>query len=241
MSPSGSMKKLRGQLIRIHKKNYRKTVRSVRENLGPTPGLAIYEKEYLRYLRDYEDISNKTDLIRKASAADIVFHGDYHTLKQSQSSVLHMIRDIQGKRDLILCLEMFHGGDQKQVDRFLSGELSEASFLARIDYVKKWPFPWSHWKPLLDFCRDHRIPVLGINTDIENGKGIGSLRKRDRYSALIIAKALLRNPGKLLYVVDGDSHVSPNHLPKDVDELLARLAESAKVFIIVPNAETLYW
>ena len=235
------MKKLRDQLIRIHKKNYRKTVRSVSENLGTTRGLAIYEKEYLRCLKDYEDISNKTDLIRKASAADIVFHGDYHTLKQSQSSVLHMIRDIQGKRDIILCLEMFHGSDQKQVDRFLSGELSEASFLGRIDYAKKWPFPWSHWKPLIDFCRDHSISIVGINTEIGDSKGIGSLRKRDRYSALIIAKAFLRNPGKLLYVVDGDYHVSPNHLPKNVEQLLARLAESAKVFIIVQNAETLYW
>ena len=41
-----------------------------------------------------------------------------------------------------------------------------------------------------------------------------SLKKRDQYSARIVAKAFLRNPGKLIYVVDGDLHIAPDHLPK---------------------------
>jgi hypothetical protein len=235
------MPELREQLIKIHKKNYRKNVMLVRESLGHSPGLATYRKEYLRYLKDYEAVSNKRDLIRKALAADVIFHGDYHTLKQSQRSVLRIIREIQGKRDIILCLEMFHGSDQKYVESFMSGELSLHSFLDKIDYAKKWPYGWSHWSPIISFCRDNSIPILGINTETNEGKGIKSLRKRDQYSAHIIAKALIRNPGKLIYVVDGDLHVSPNHLPKNVGQLLEMLDEPAKLFIIFHNAENLYW
>jgi hypothetical protein len=213
----------------------------VRKSLGYEPGVATYRKEYLRYLRDYEEISSKTELIGKASAADVIFHGDYHTLAQSQRSVLRILRELVGKREIILCLELFHGSDQKHVDKFMSGELSENAFLKKIDYAKKWPFHWSSWGPIISLCRDNGIPILGINTAINNAKGIKSLRERDRYSARIIAKAFLRNPGKLVYVVDGDLHISPNHLPRNVAQLLEQLDEPVKVFIIFQNAESLYW
>ena len=235
------MTKLREQLIKIQKKNYRKNLELVRESLGYNPGVEKYKKEYSRYLKDYEEVSNKTDLIRKALAADLIFHGDYHTLKQSQHSVLRIIREIQGKRDIIMCLEMFYGSDQKYVDSFMSGELSESSFLDKIDYAKKWPFHWSNWSPIIVFCRENGIPILGINTETNEGKGISGLRKRDRYAARIIAKAFIRNPEKLIYVVNGDLHVAPNHLPKNVEQLLYQLEEPGKILIIFQNAENLYW
>ncbi len=235
------MTKLREQLIQIQKKNYRRNVKLVRESLGYNPGVDTYRKEYLRFLRNYEEISNKTDLIGKASAADVIFHGDYHTLAQSQRSVLRILRELQGKREIVLCLEMFHGKDQKHVDRFMSGELSEDFFLDKIDYDKKWPFHWSNWRPIISLCRDHKIPILGINAEINDAKGIKSLRERDRYSARIVAKSFLCNPGKLIYVVDGDLHIAPNHLPKSVTHLLDLFDVPVKLFIIFQNAETLYW
>ncbi len=235
------MTKLRDQLIRIQKENYRRNVNLVRESSGYNPGIKIYEKEYLRYLKSYEEISNKTELIKKVLAADLVYHGDYHTLKQSQHSVLRILREIKGKRDIILCLEMFHGSDQKYIDQFMAGELSEKIFLGKIDYVRKWPFDWGNWSPIISFCRDNYISILGINTEIDDTKGIERLRKRDQYSARIIAKTLIKNPGKLIYTVDGDYHIAPSHLPKNVEKLLKQLDEPAKTLVIFQNAENLYW
>jgi hypothetical protein len=235
------MTKLREQLIQIQKRNYRRNLRLVRESLGYNPGVEKYKKEYGRYLKGYEEVSNKTELIRKALAADLIFHGDYHTLKQSQHSVLRVLREIQGKRDIIMCMEMFHGSDQKFVDSFMSGDLSESVFLSKIDYAKKWPFHWGNWRPIISFCQENEIPILGINTDTDEGKGISGLRKRDRYSTSIVTKAFIRNPGKLIYVVSGDLHVAPNHIPKNVEKLLKQLEETGKIFIIFQNAENLYW
>ena len=235
------MTKLRDQLIRIQKKNYRRNLNLVRESSGYNLGIKIYEKEYLRYLKSYEEISNKTELIQKVLTADLVYHGDYHTLKQSQHSVLRILREIKGKRDIILCLEMFHGRDQKYIDRFMAGELSEKLFLEAIDYTRKWPFHWGNWSPIISFCRDNQIPTLGINAEMDDVKGIKRLRKRDQYSARVIAKVLIKNPGKLIYIVDGDYHIAPNHLPKNVEQLLTLLDESAKTLIIFQNAENLYW
>jgi Haem-binding uptake, Tiki superfamily, ChaN len=239
--PLSVMTTLREQLIQIQRRNYRRNLKLVRESLGYNPGVEIYQKEYGRYLKTYEEVSNKTELIRKGLASDLIFHGDYHTLKQSQHSVLRVLREINGKRDMIMCLEMFHGGDQKFIDSFMSGELSESSFLDKIEYVKKWPFHWGNWRPIVSFCRENRIPILGINTEINDVRGIRGLRLRDQYAARIIAKAFIRNPGKLIYVVTGDLHVAPNHLPKNVEQLLAQLEASGKIFIIFQNVENLYW
>ena len=235
------MKKLREELIRIHKSNYRQNLKLVRENLGFNPGVAQYEKEYLRYLKSYEEISSKSELIKKVVSADLVFHGDYHTLKQSQHSVIRVLREVKDKRDIIMCLEMFHAADQKAVDLFMNGELTEKAFLEKIEYAKKWPFRWENWRPIIAFCRQNHIPILGINTDSDNAKGIEKLRERDRFSARIIARNAIRHPGKLIYVVDGDYHVAPNHLPQDVQQLLEALDVPAKWLIIFQNAENLYW
>jgi uncharacterized iron-regulated protein len=233
------MSKLRKELIQIQKKNYRKNVKLVRESLEYNPAVGTYEKEYFRYLKNYQDISSKAELIKKISGVELIFHGDYHTLRQSQRCVLRILREIQGKRDVILCLEMFHGTDQKYINAFMKGELSEAAFITKIDYRNKWPFSWQNWSPIIYFCQDHRIPVIGINS--QSGDGIDGLRDRDRYSARVIAKTMLRNPDKLIYVVDGDFHVSPNHLPNELAQLLTLLDVQIKSVIIYQNAENIFW
>ena len=235
------MKTFRQQLIAIQRRIYRKNVRRMQDNLGHNSAIKRYEKEYSNYLKNYEEISNKAELIKKVLASDLVFHGDYHTLRQSQRSILRVLREIKGKRDIILCLEMFHGSDQKYIDMFMAGKMSESSFLKKIDYSKKWSFSWSNWSPLISFCCRERIPVLGINTNCEDDSDLRSLRCRDQYSARIIAKAVIRNPEKLVYVVDGDYHVSPNHLPNNVEQLLCQLDESVRSLIICQNEENLYW
>jgi hypothetical protein len=233
------MLKFREELIRIQKKSYRKNVKLVRNSLEHNPDVEAYEKEYFRYLKKFQYISNKADLVKKVSSADLVFHGDYHTLRQSQRCVLRILREIQGKREIILCLEMFHGADQKYINSFMSGELSEGNFIEKIDYSKKWPFSWRNWSSIIYFCQDHKIPVLGINS--QAGEGIKGLRDRDRYSARIITKAFLQNPGKLIYVVDGDFHISPEHLPKMVYQMLEMLDVQIRQVTIYQNAENLYW
>ncbi len=233
------MSKFREQLIQIQLKNYYRNAKLIQETLEFNPAVKVYEQEYYRHLKTYQEISNKTELIKKILTVDLVFHGDYHTLRQSQRSILRIIRDIQGKKNIVLCLEMFHGTDQKHLDSFMDRELSERSFLKKIDYKKKWPFNWDSWRPIIHFCRDNNIPILGINSQVDDG--VESLRLRDQYSARIIAKALIRYPDTLIYVVDGDFHISPDHLPKDVNILLEPLDVPYKHLLIYQNIENLYW
>ncbi|MEO6096814.1 MAG: ChaN family lipoprotein [Fibrobacteria bacterium] len=233
------MSKLRAQLLGIQRENYEKNLRQVKRSLGSNSTVAKYGREYHRYLKAYQNISSKTDLLRRALASDVVYHGDYHTLRHSQRSILAMLQELADKREIILCLEMFHGKDQKWVDLFMSNGMEEKAFLTKIHYARKWAYNWNPWRHILDFCRERKIPVLGINTQVEDPEK--SLLARDIFSAQVIGQALIRHPGALVYVVDGDYHISPNHLPNEVDARLAPLGLTPQRTIVYQNAENLYW
>lgn len=233
------MSKLRAQLLRIQRENYEKNQKQVKRSLGSNPFVAKYGREYHRYLKSYQNISNKAELLRRVLACDVAYHGDYHTLRHSQRAILAMLQELAGKREIILCLEMFHGRDQKWVDQFMAGELDEKAFLKKIGYARKWAYNWNPWRHILDFCREQKIPVLGINLEVEDPEK--SLIERDIFSAQVIGQALIRHRGALVYVVDGDYHISPNHLPREVENRLSSLGISPQRTIIYQNAENLYW
>ncbi len=237
------MSKLRAQLLRIQRENYEKNLDQVKRSLGSNVFVARYGREYHRYLKSYQGISSKADLLRKALSSDVVYHGDYHTLRHSQRAILGVLQELAGRlgseRRLVVCLEMFHGKDQKWVDLYMEGKLEEKAFLNKIHYARKWAYNWNPWRHILDFCRERGIPVLGINTEAEAPEK--SLQIRDAYSAQVIGQAIIRHPGALVYVVDGDYHISPNHLPREVESRLAPLGVTPQRTIIYQNAENLYW
>lgn len=230
---------LRAQLLKIQRTVYRKNLRRINETLTPDKAVARYAREYHKYLRHYEAVSSKAELIRHVMSSDIVYHGDYHPLKQSQRSVLRILREIAGKRQIILCLEMFHGNDQRLIDQYMHKELSRKNLFNKINYAKKWGYKWEYWKPVIKLCKQHDIQIIGINSEQDGNKN--SLALRDIYSAKVIGKLLIRNPEALIYVVDGDYHVSPNHLPYQVEKPLKLFDIEVKRTIIYQNPANLYW
>ncbi|MBD3242926.1 MAG: hypothetical protein GF331_20205, partial [Chitinivibrionales bacterium] len=229
----------RDELLRIQRQNYRRMLRRISDELAPQPALARYEREYRRGLRTYRSLSNTHELLRSIVTSDIVFHGDYHTLRQSQRAVLYVLRRVARKRRTVLCLEMFYSSDQALLDRYQAGALGEKRFLRAIDYVHTWAFKWHHWKPILSFCREQGIPVRGHNVKSPDGRP--TLRKRDTHSARIIADAVEEHPGALVYVVDGDYHIAPCHLPDRVERELRKRGRSARRTIVYQNVDRLYW
>src|SRR5690349_24680796 len=129
------MSKLRAQLLKIQRENYERNLLLVKRSLGSNPTVARYGREYHRYLKGYQGISSKTDLIRRVMASDVVYHGDYHTRRHSQRSILAMLQELAGRREIILCLEMFHGRDQKWVDQYMAGALEHKAFLSKIGHA----------------------------------------------------------------------------------------------------------
>ncbi|MBN2035264.1 MAG: ChaN family lipoprotein [Chitinispirillaceae bacterium] len=232
------MVSFRKKLLDIQRTLYLRNLRRIQQTLVPDKALDRYSREYHRFLRRYQTIVPSSTLLRSVVASDVVYHGDYHPLRQSQRCVLRILRDIVDKKPVILCLEMFYRGDQESLDQFMRNELSEKEFLKRIDFSQKWGFRYEHWRPVIDLCKTCHVPVCGFN---EPSEGRMSLRQRDEGAAVTVATLVIRNPGTLVYAVDGDYHISPTHLPARVEEKLRALRIEARRTIIYQNDATLYW
>ncbi|MFH1226646.1 MAG: ChaN family lipoprotein [Planctomycetota bacterium] len=191
------------------------------------PWIDAYYDDYKKLTSDYERIVSKAEMLDAVIQSDIVYLGDYHTLRQSQKALIRILEPILNSkftRPIIIGLEMFRAEHQIAIDRFLKGKIKDVGFLKSISYEKTWGFDWNHYKVLLNFAREHKIKVYGLNTrDI---KGKNTLARRDGIIAETIADTASKNPKALFLILFGDLHISENHLPRAVDEVFGKTAVS---------------
>jgi Haem-binding uptake, Tiki superfamily, ChaN len=209
---------------------------------GATAAFHAYEARYARRVRSFLRESSYRELLEAASAADLIYVGDYHTLKQAQRSFLKLVQRRASRRPLLLALEFVQGRHQRTLDEHLAGRLTDARFLEAIEYRRHQPFDvWPNFKPILDEARRRRLPVVGI--DLIGARGI-SLAERDTYAARRIAAAVRRQPAAQLFALAGQLHVAPQHLPAAVDRALGRRGagrgERGKL-VVYQNCESIWF
>jgi aminopeptidase N len=121
-----------------------------------------------------------------AAARKIVYLGEYHDRFSHHNIQLQVIRDLHKKDPrLAIGMEMFQRPFQKTLDDYISGDIDEREFLNRSEYYKRWGFDYNLYKPLLDFARRERVPVVALNmrkeiTEKVSKEGMDSLTDEER-------------------------------------------------------------
>jgi uncharacterized iron-regulated protein len=64
-------------------------------------------------------------------------------------------------------LEMFQTPFQKVLDEYVSGKIDELTFLKRTEYFKRWGFNYRLYKPIIDYARQNRLPLVALNVPSE--------------------------------------------------------------------------
>jgi uncharacterized iron-regulated protein len=215
--------------------------RRVRNLLGADPrSLKQYRAEYERSFESFEGHSSKADLVTEARAADIVFCGDYHTLLQAQKTSIKILREVVGHREVVLALEVVRAKDQRHLDAYMQGTIDEGVFLRRIQYEANWGFPWENYRIFFDFARAHDMRVVALDYKPPPGDP-DRLVKRDAFAAQVLARVRKQHPEALVWVVFGDLHVAPAHIPGRLDAILERRGDAIKRMIIYQNNKHLYF
>jgi len=186
----------------------------------------LYEKEFSGAWRP----SNVDRLLEAVEKAELVLGGDFHAYSQSQRTHLRILRALPKSKRVILALECLFAGDQKIVDQFMAGQLSEDQFLLRIGWNKKWGFPWENYRPLFDLAKKRGYHVAALNKS-----GVRNTNQRELLAAKIVNQLKRKYPQHLIYVVYGDFHLSTSQLPKKV-----RL-KNCRTLIIHQDSSKLYF
>jgi len=131
-------------------------------------------------------IKTLSDVIEKTSDKRIVYVGEYHDRFAHHTVQLQVIQALHRKDPkLAIGMEMFQTPFQKVLDDYISGAINEREFLKRSEYFKRWSFDFNLYKPILDFARANKVPVIALNLNREivekvSRSGMDSLTDEDR-------------------------------------------------------------
>jgi uncharacterized iron-regulated protein len=124
--------------------------------------------------------------IEGAAGKRIVYVGEFHDRFSHHNVELQVIEGVYRRNpQMAVGMEMFQRPFQPVLDDYVAGKIDEREFLKRSEYFKRWSFDYNLYKPLLDFARSKRIPVVALNlrreiTDKVSREGMDALSAEER-------------------------------------------------------------
>jgi len=221
------------QLVQIRKDFYLNIRKKVEAILGQeSKALKTYRETYEREINksNWQSL-DKRHLFSRLKQADIVLFGDFHAQKQSSRGFLRILRKMKGP--LVIAVECLRVQDQAAIDGYLTGELTEKDFLAKVAWKKHWGFPWENYKSLFKWAQQNKIRIYGINSSTQ----MRSLHERDLFSAKAVKDIASANKGLKIFIQYGDLHLASSHLPKALKKNLPK----ANTCVIYQSPEVLYF
>jgi aminopeptidase N len=135
---------------------------------------------------DLSTVKTLSDIIDAAAGKKIVYVGEYHDRFSHHSVELDIIKGLYMKdQKLAVGMEMFQRPFQKTLDEYIKGAIDEREFLKNTEYFKRWGFDYNLYKPILDFVRAKKIPLVALNlrreiTEKVSKGGIDSLSEEEK-------------------------------------------------------------
>lgn len=218
---------------------YRRQQQKIRQLVvGASPAFRRYEGEYRRATASFRRKLPIAEVHLQLQQADIVYVGDYHTLKAAQQGYLDLLAAaVASGRRVVIALEFVEGKHQAQVEALIAGRIKARVFLDRIGHPYRGAFDvWPHFEPIFDFARTHRLEVAAID---RRAAGSRSLQVRDGYAARKLAALAREDDRPLVVVLMGQFHIAPDHLPARVKKALG--AVQRRHLVVYQNAEGVYW
>ncbi len=196
-----------------------------------------YLREFNQAFRSYDSLLDSGQIQSALHSADVVLVGDYHALPAAQRHAASLIeqRALAGDRPVVLGVETIYARDQHILDEWWCREIDENELRQRIRFDLDWGYDWPPFFNLLVTARDHADALYGL--DCMPREDLRKIGARDRHAAAKIAETRVRHPDAVIFVLFGESHLAPGHLPRDLHQFMP----GAKIITVLQNIDALYW
>ena len=196
-----------------------------------------YLREFNQAFRDYDSLLDSEQMQNALRSADVVLVGDYHALPAAQRYAASLLeqRALSGDRPVVLGVETIFARDQHILDEWWRREIDESELRQRIRFDLDWGYDWTPFHELLVAARDHGEAVYGL--DCMPREDLRKIGARDRHAASKIAEIRERHPNAVIFVLFGESHLAPGHLPRVLHDQLP----GTKTLTVLQNIDALYW
>ncbi len=113
---------------------------------------------------EISDLKTFAEVMEQVASKKIVYVGEKHNQSSHHVIELEIIKDLRRReKELAIGMEMFQRPFQKSMDDYMEGRTDEREFLKKTQYFKRWGFDYNLYRPILEFARSERIPVVALN------------------------------------------------------------------------------
>jgi len=126
------------------------------------------------------------DVVARLSSTRLVFIGESHTSLEFHRVQLQVIEELRraGKR-VFIGLEMYPRTEQKFLDDWCGGLLTEAGFIQLSGWYRNWGYHWNYYRDIFLFARDREVRMFALNAPREivssvTRKGLQNLTAEER-------------------------------------------------------------
>lgn len=125
-------------------------------------------------------------LIESLLTKKIIYIGESHDKFSHHNIQMQIIKRLyKENKKIAIGMEMFQRPFQKYIDDYINEIIDEREFLRRTEYFKRWGFDYNLYKPIIDFARKEKIPVIALNIKREiidkvSSQGIDSLSEEEK-------------------------------------------------------------
>jgi uncharacterized iron-regulated protein len=180
------------------------------------PPSAVDPTDYLVFAQGAN--SSFEAMIAAAAEADVIVIGEQHNHKLGHALKLDILRALYARNpNLALSLEMFERDVQLILNEYLAGHITEQHFLQS---ARPWPNYRTDYRPLVEFCRENRLPVIAANAprryvNIVSRKGQEALKELPKESKAFLPRLpfsmdIPAGYAKQLDEIFGASHDQPS-------------------------------
>lgn len=132
------------------------------------------------------EVFSANQLAARLRDTRLLLVGESHTTADFHRVQLRVIRALhEAGRKVTIGLEMFPYTEQRSLDNWRDGLLTEAGFLQLARWYEFWGYHWDYYRDIFLYARDNRIPMYGVNTPRSvvtavRQKGIDHLAETDK-------------------------------------------------------------
>jgi uncharacterized iron-regulated protein len=116
------------------------------------------------------------ELAERLADTRIVFMGESHTDIEFHRAQLRVIQELTKLgRHVMIGLEMYPAGEQTHLDKWTTGQDSEAGFIEGSRWYKNWGYHWQYYRDIFLYAQEEGLPMVALNTP---RKVISAVRKK---------------------------------------------------------------
>lgn len=104
----------------------------------------------------------------RMAAVRLLLVGESHTSMDFHRAQFQMIRALHAAgRRVMVGLEMYPATEQRFLDQWREGGMSEDEFVRSSRWYEHWGYHWGFYRDIFLFAREHKLPMYALNTPRE--------------------------------------------------------------------------